>query len=620
MDQLQPGCKVKILEGAFAGYAGSIQAIDGPQITVIVKIFGRETPLQLQSHQIDENGQDPRPAFRQELIHRLTGERTRKLADWWLQQLARAEDDLAGEYRAFLPFRTLVDTEHVCRTERLQDDFATLFTDRLVAEEQQEQLRLRWMECLERWGLQQSRADTQPLTAFECDALKRLKLIDDTLAPEAFIRQSWQEALDACQASYTATNAEEWTEEEWARIEAGWWKDFDRGSLSEERRLFLATWGVPGSSELFTPYRYRVLLWRAAEERQQRAEYVQWRQGQMPSPEELAALRAGARQQAEAQREPVQAFFQQVYHLTLPDHVFTFWAFWLGLTPRERAAMDWRIHTFAEITSALGISPCGIFAYFEQAGRERLPQAGLDHRLYERFSCDPPEFLTALQGDSDGLHFGLWYDNPQKPEAFVTSYYSRDGGGIGYEGQTLLEALREQIEWAEYHSNAESEPEERRRYRLSIKLLRDAVMEYETGDRPEQGEEYIATLKKLEGRIPTYNELGVVVPPPYEQALERDAEAIGRAICDDAPPVQTWIAEALQACTQGQPALALALGHDLHWLSHDQQARKEAAHLLLSKAYAVLGYQALAEIASLHHQYRDLPNVDIYHFRYHFTA
>lgn len=144
------------------------------------------------------------------------------------------------------------------------------------------------------------------------------------------------------------------------------------------------------------------------------------------------------------------------------------------------------------------------------------------------------------------------------------------------------------------------------------------MVEYETAHRPERGEKYVFTQWEHEEKhIPTCNELGVVVPPSYEQPLERDAKAISQAILADAGEVKTWINEALQACAQGQPALAL--GHDLHWLSDDQSERKEAAHLL-TRAYEVLGYRALSEITTLHHHYRDLPNVGIYTFQYDFSS
>ncbi|HET8844493.1 MAG TPA: ADP-ribosylation family protein, partial [Ktedonobacteraceae bacterium] len=351
-------------------------------------------------------------------------------------------------------------------------------------------------------------------------------------------------------------------------------------------------------------------------------EYAHFRNEYMPPADEIAALRAGARREAEAQREAVQAFFQENFHIILPDHVFTFWAFWLGLTPLERVAMDWRSDFSSDLSiSALGISPCGIFEYFSQEGRARIPRSGLDHRLNARFYRDPPAFFTALYGDSDGLHYGLWYDNPLEASACVVSYYSRDGGGIAYQGQTLLEAVRRGIEWAQFHMEYERDKEEQRRCRLGVLLLRDAVMEYETADQPEQGEGYLYNDRRNIGpRIPTCNEFGVVVPSSYEQPAERNIDLVSQAIQEDTPEVKLRVAEALQACEQGQPALALALGHDFHWLSNDRLERKDEAHLLLSKAYEKLGYTALVEIATLHHRYRDLPNVDIYNYPYNFSA
>jgi hypothetical protein len=617
MDQLQPGFTVKIFEGPFAGFDGVVQAVDGTHITVMIMLFERETPVQLRFEELEWKGQDLRPTFQQELTNRLDSERTEKLNNWWREHLDQSEDDLTGEYRAFLQFRTRVDAEYARRSEQLHQDFSSLFTDRLLDEEGNAKLKARWSEWLERWGLERRGYD-EPLTTFELRCLKRLDLIDDEVDLQASMRQRWQETLEYFKTQYTDA-----TSEEWMAIEEGWWKDFERGALSAERKLLLAIWGIRDPSNLPSPHHYRSRLWLAADERHHRAEYASFRKAHMPLPEELAALRTGARQQAEAQREPVQAFFRQAYQLILPDHVFTFWAFWLGLTPLERAAMDWhrRLDENDEFIPDLGISPGGIFEYFEQAGRERVPLAGLDHRLNERSYLDPPEFFTALYGDTDGLRFGLWYDNPHKSSAFVASYYAGDPTGIAYEGQTLLEAVRAQIEWAEYHTDDYSdEEEERSKKRLSVWLLRDAVMEYETVNRPERGKEYVETYGKLEEkRIPTCNGLGVIVPPPYEQPLERDTEAVYQAILSDTSEVKAWINEALQACAQGQPALALALGHDLHWLWHNQPERKEAAHLLLTRAYKALGYQALAEIETLHHQYRDRPSVDIYHSRYDFS-
>lgn len=610
MDQPQPGHRIKVLEGPFAGFDGIIQAVNERDITVVLKPFGREISLQFWPRQLEWEGRDARPEFQQKLTKLLDHERLEKLNDWWLQHLNQPENDLVGEYRAFLQVQTCVDAEHVHRSEQLQHDFSLLFPERLLIEEG----KARWSACLERWKLQQRRYD-EPLTPFEERCLKYLQLIDDEADLQTPMRHHWQETLTYLKTQFADAPAEEWIE-----IEQGWWEDFEQGTLSAERKLLLAIWGIRDPSKLPSPHHYRSLLWQAAEGRCRRAEYAKFRQEHMPPPEELATLRAGARQQANAQREPVQAFFQQTYHLTLPDHVFNFWAFWLGLTPFERETMNWQLDN-DPIQPALGISPGGIFRYFEQTGRASIPQEDLDHRLNSRFYRDPPEFFTALHGDTDGLHFGLWYDNPHEPSAFVASYYSRDGGGIAYAGQTLLEAIREQIERAQYHNDTTNEQKEwHSKQQLGFMLLRDAVMEYETADRPEQGITYIQTYRKCEERIPTCNELGITVPPSYERPQERDIAAIYQAICADDPQVKIWINEALEACAQGQPALALALGHDLHWLSHDQPERKEAAYLLLTRAYEVLGYQALSDIVTLHHQYRDLPNVDIYTFQYDFPG
>ena len=68
-------------------------------------------------------------------------------------------------------------------------------------------------------------------------------------------------------------------------------------------------------------------------------------------------------------------------------------------------------------------------------------------------------------------------------------------------------------------------------------------------------------------------------------------------------------AAALAACAAGDPAPALVLGRDLHWLG-----RPEAAPLLVA-AYTALGRPALAGIAAAHHAQRELPNVGVLRLR-----
>lgn len=48
------GEEVKINEGAFASFTGTIEKIEDQKVTLAVSIFGRKTPVTLEMHQIDK--------------------------------------------------------------------------------------------------------------------------------------------------------------------------------------------------------------------------------------------------------------------------------------------------------------------------------------------------------------------------------------------------------------------------------------------------------------------------------------------------------------------------------------------------------------------------------------
>ena len=110
----------------------------------------------------------------------------------------------------------------------------------------------------------------------------------------------------------------------------------------------------------------------------------------------------------------------------------------------------------------------------------------------------------------------------------------------------------------------------------------------------------------------TVDELGVWVPPSVQSPPRRDTDAVHQAIADNAAEAQDWVAAALQATVDGRPADALALGHDLHWMSWGQPEREEAAARLLEAAYRQLDRGALADIAAVHHRHRSLQSVSVY--------
>jgi len=154
--------------------------------------------------------------------------------------------------------------------------------------------------------------------------------------------------------------------------------------------------------------------------------------------------------------------------------------------------------------------------------------------------------------------------------------------------------------------------EELRKQRLAVRLARDAVMEFETGDRPERGEAYHDRYPvRPPGRIPTVSEAGVRVPGQPGEA-SRDTETVREEILHDEARLADRVRAALAECADGRPGEALALGHDLHWLSAGDPAREETALRLLDTAYRRLGRTALAGIAAVHHRHRDLRSVAVY--------
>lgn len=342
---------------------------------------------------------------------------------------------------------------------------------------------------------------------------------------------------------------------------------------------------------------------KAAEEYLQwHGEYLHWRQTNLPPADTVARLRSEAREATEARKAPTQAWIQQTFGLLTPDHVFTFWAFWQGSSAVERRAAQ------------RFVVPLGLFSFFEEKGRKRIPREGLDHRLAWRYYLDPPGFLTLLGGNSDGHHYGLWYDNPNVLPTFVAGYYSRDADAILIGGRTLLEVLKSHVELAARDWYPPANLEEAKDDLFPTWLVRDAIQEYETTDLRERGDTTRDAFIRdaLQARLDTCNGIGVLVPSPYSQSIPYPTDVRCKPIRSDAPEITQWITEAEQVCAQGQPAFALALAHDLHWLSAGLPEREDAAWRLLICAYEVLGYEPLATIATLHHQHRHLESVDIY--------
>lgn len=309
-------------------------------------------------------------------------------------------------------------------------------------------------------------------------------------------------------------------------------------------------------------------------------------------------------------RADVEERVRRDWGLTLPESFFRLMEFLGHLGPVERRAL-----------TDMGVSPCGVADVYDDPGAR--PREGVDVRVHGRYYRDPPEFLTFLHGGSDGLHYGLWFDDGRTCDG-VASYYTHDGGGIERRAGTPLEAVRALLErhWQDLADDdgAEEYVAERR---SGLEALRLALTGFETGDRAEVGIAYssihdVAALPVEPERITTLDGAGALVAggtaldrPPHNGAEEYAFATFMYGLFEDRAAVERSVDEARRRCAAGDPAEALVLGRDLHWASGGDSVLEEFARELLAAAYGALGRPALAGIAAAHHRHRELPRVDV---------
>ncbi|MGB1216853.1 MAG: ADP-ribosylation family protein, partial [Saprospiraceae bacterium] len=130
---------------------------------------------------------------------------------------------------------------------------------------------------------------------------------------------------------------------------------------------------------------------------------------------------------------------KNIYGFDFPSDFFSFYKF------IERINNDKElVGEYNKGLGLLGMYPGKIFDVFNSDFNSR----NLDLIKEGRYEADPPEFFTVLQGDTDGLHWGYYFDAPstQTVELWVASYYARDAFSISANNHTLFEEAREQLE------------------------------------------------------------------------------------------------------------------------------------------------------------------------------
>jgi hypothetical protein len=300
--------------------------------------------------------------------------------------------------------------------------------------------------------------------------------------------------------------------------------------------------------------------------------------------------RAAALDAMRAAHPAVSERFARTHGLRLPRQLAVFAAFWTSLDARERAAMH-----------LLGLQPWGITQLFLPGGLDLRPRDGLDERLDCRFRRDPPEFVTVLGGDSDGLHFGFWYDDPAELPTFVVLNYARDsaetcGGGM----MTLLGQVWSRLD--DRLRDGEDADDDAAALRALAAALdwfapADGQALEEDGPRRWSGADRPETMGSIGPALPSGS--GDPGSPAARTAAYRgEPDAVRRLVAD-----------ARADLAAGRPAAALVVGSELHWLDRDDLAAD--ALELLTGAYRALGRDALAGIAEVHHRHRDLRSVEV---------
>lgn len=294
--------------------------------------------------------------------------------------------------------------------------------------------------------------------------------------------------------------------------------------------------------------------------------------------------------------DAVAARFREIYGLRLPRHLAVFAAFWRSLSEAELRGME-----------ALGRSPGGVTQWFDDDALERSTRDGLDPRLDCRFRQDPPELVTIMWGDSDGLHHGLWYDDPSQPPTCVAGNYARDSAETwGDEHVTPLQLLEDDLESWLNDRDYDGEP-----VRGSALALQAALDWWRTHDDAARAADGLAARPVIE-RPEILGGMGPALPAGsgnarggYDQVQARE-----RAYGGDRSAMARLTMIARTELAEDKPAFALVMGRELHW--HDSDEHRELALELLTRAYEALDRDALADITRAHHENRDLRSVTVF--------
>ncbi len=297
---------------------------------------------------------------------------------------------------------------------------------------------------------------------------------------------------------------------------------------------------------------------------------------------------------------------RQLYGFDFPDDLFRVWEFVNRLAPLE------------PLQAVSGPTHLHLVGPFEVlAGRFDGRTPAYHQHLHWRYAGDPPEFFTVFAGDTDGLHYGYYLDDPAQQFGCVASYYANDAFELEGNCTTLFEALRLDLELherdgEEYAATDVEHASEYAAQEAERHEFRQKLISYATAERTETGDAYV---EKYLGARParfaqvvatTHEGMGIIVPPDTYRPLSLSDKKLWRALQKRAA-LPDLIEEAWRALREGYPSAALKLGKEL-WATGNKRAH---AYDLLDAAYDALGRDVLREVLGHHREHPHLPSVDI---------
>jgi hypothetical protein len=290
---------------------------------------------------------------------------------------------------------------------------------------------------------------------------------------------------------------------------------------------------------------------------------------------------------------PLKDRLHELYGIEFPDSLFFLHEFLQTYPQGEKA----------DALGSLGIHPTGLLQVLGRIVEGQDTSTIKPIILHYRYYRDLPEFFTCLHGDTDGLHWGLLWDEPVLGFRGAASYYNNDGDHIRvHRGlfDALLRRVNERLESAE-------------------EMIRDD---------PENEQEYrkrATAIDRMKGRLLEFvNRHGVRFNDLRPSGIESDTgldlvigeKYLGRAVDETPRPSKHWqalsperVKELLSECRRGRVVPAMQAGRSLwYWAGREYSSD---AYKLLRAGYARLERPELIKILDVHYENRDMKSVDL---------